>query len=102
MIFGPVSSPMASTTQNEAEKPPTSTFTPPREWSPSPTGLRSISLNTTFCYKKSFFNYANTHDTDPLGEIQWLIHQLQAAEDAGKRVWIIAHVGPSMTDCLRS
>ncbi|KAG0024444.1 hypothetical protein BGZ81_007716 [Podila clonocystis] len=69
--------------------------------SPAP-GLRIISLNTNFCYKKSFFNYADTHDTDPLGELQWLIHQLQAAEDAGERVWIIAHVGPTMSDCLRS
>ncbi|KAG0342553.1 hypothetical protein BG000_003552 [Podila horticola] len=65
-------------------------------------GLRIISLNTNFCYKKSFFNYADSQDTDPLGELKWLIHQLQAAEDAGERVWIIAHVGPTMSDCLRS
>ncbi|KAI9233528.1 MAG: Metallo-dependent phosphatase-like protein [Podila humilis] len=28
-------------------------------------GLRIISLNTNFCYKQSFFNYANSDDTDP-------------------------------------
>ncbi|KAF9380761.1 hypothetical protein CPB97_008152 [Podila verticillata] len=65
-------------------------------------GFRIISLNTNFCYKQSFFNYANSHDIDPFGEIQWLIKQLQAAEDSHERVWIIGHVGPTMTDCLRS
>lgn len=65
-------------------------------------GFRIISLNTNFCYKQSFFNYANSHDIDPFGEIQWLIKQLQAAEDSHERVWIIGHVGPTMSDCLRS
>ncbi|KAG0348717.1 hypothetical protein BG004_004431 [Podila humilis] len=69
--------------------------------SPAP-GFRIISLNTNFCYKESFFSYINTHESDPFGEIQWLIRQLQAAEDSKERVWIIAHIGPSMADCLQS
>ncbi|KAF9329014.1 hypothetical protein BGZ91_000740, partial [Linnemannia elongata] len=63
--------------------------------SPAP-GFRIISLNTNFCYTKT------TNDYDPNGELNWLITQLQAAEDAGERVWIIGHVGPSQTDCLQN
>ncbi|KAG0316899.1 hypothetical protein BGZ99_006621 [Dissophora globulifera] len=69
--------------------------------SPTP-GFRIISLNTNFCYTKNFYLYGHTKDYDPNGEIQWLITQLQAAEDAGERVWIISHVGPSMTDCTQN
>ncbi|KAF9584348.1 hypothetical protein BGW38_006781 [Lunasporangiospora selenospora] len=69
--------------------------------SPSP-GFRIISLNTNFCYTVNFYLYANTRDLDPHGELKWLIQALQAAEDAGERVWIISHIGPSMTDCLQN
>ncbi|KAF8966380.1 hypothetical protein BGZ46_000371 [Entomortierella lignicola] len=69
--------------------------------SPTP-GFRIISLNTNFCYTMNFYLYAHTSDYDPNGEINWLITQLQAAEDAGERVWIIGHVGPSQTDCLQN
>ncbi|KAF9993685.1 hypothetical protein BGZ80_001433 [Entomortierella chlamydospora] len=69
----------------------------------SPTaGFRIISLNTNFCYTMNFYLYAHTSDYDPNGEINWLITQLQAAEDAGERVWIMGHVGPSQTDCLQN
>ncbi|KAF9171778.1 hypothetical protein BGX21_006795 [Mortierella sp. AD011] len=69
--------------------------------SPTP-GFRIISLNTNFCYTYNFYLYGHTDDYDPNGEINWLITQLQAAEDAGERVWIISHVGPSQTDCLQN
>ncbi|KAF9934771.1 hypothetical protein FBU30_000065 [Linnemannia zychae] len=69
--------------------------------SPSP-GFRIISLNTNFCYTMNFYLYAATNDYDPNGEIAWLVTQLQAAEDAGERVWIIGHVGPSQTDCIQN
>ncbi|KAG0380984.1 hypothetical protein BGX24_001693 [Mortierella sp. AD032] len=69
--------------------------------SPSP-GFRIISLNTNFCYTMNFYLYAAIKDYDPNGEIAWLITQLQAAEDAGERVWIIGHVGPSQTDCIQN
>ncbi|KAG9072015.1 hypothetical protein KI688_006237 [Linnemannia hyalina] len=69
--------------------------------SPTP-GFRIISLNTNFCYTMNFYLYAKTTDYDPNGELKWLITQLQAAEDAGERVWIIGHVGPSQTDCLQN
>ncbi|KAG0251639.1 hypothetical protein BG011_007469 [Mortierella polycephala] len=69
--------------------------------SPHP-GFRIISLNTNFCYTVNFYLYANTAEHDPFNEIKWLVTQLQAAEDAGERVWIISHVGPSMTDCMQN
>ncbi|KAF9952773.1 hypothetical protein BGZ72_005926 [Mortierella alpina] len=69
--------------------------------SPAP-GFRIISLNTNFCYTLNFYLYASTKDYDPNGEIKWLISQLQAAEDAKERVWIIGHVSPSQTDCIQN
>ncbi|KAI1321164.1 hypothetical protein EDD11_007730 [Mortierella claussenii] len=69
--------------------------------SPQP-GFRIISLNTNFCYTLNFYLYVKTNDYDPNGELKWLITQLQAAEDAGERVWIIGHVAPSQTDCLQN
>ncbi|CAO3568458.1 unnamed protein product [Mortierella alpina] len=69
--------------------------------SPAP-GLRIISLNNNFCYTLNFYLYKKIKDYDPNGELKWLIAQLQAAEDAGERVWIISHVGPSQTDCLQN
>ncbi|KAI8354462.1 Metallo-dependent phosphatase-like protein [Mortierella sp. GBAus27b] len=69
--------------------------------SPSP-GFRIISLNTNFCYTLNFYLYADTAENDPHGELKWLVAQLQAAEDAGERVWIIGHVGPGQTDCLQN
>ncbi|KAG0213343.1 hypothetical protein BGX28_004681 [Mortierella sp. GBA30] len=69
--------------------------------SPAP-GFRIISLNTNFCYTMNLYLYSHLNDYDPNSEIKWLITQLQAAEDAGERVWIIGHVGPSQTDCLQN
>ncbi|KAG0296219.1 hypothetical protein BGZ98_001063 [Dissophora globulifera] len=69
--------------------------------SPTP-GFRIISLNTNFCYTANVHLYANTKDYDPFGELNWLIKQLQAAEDAGERVWVMGHLSPGMTDCLEN
>ncbi|KAF9096097.1 hypothetical protein BGX29_008745 [Mortierella sp. GBA35] len=69
--------------------------------SPAP-GFRIISLNTNFCYTMNFHLYGALKDYDPFGELKWFIAQLQAAEDAGERVWIIGHVSPSQTDCIQN
>ncbi|KAG0351221.1 hypothetical protein BG005_009314 [Podila minutissima] len=69
--------------------------------SPAP-GLRIISLNNNFCYTLNFYLYGKTKDYDPNGELKWLVAQLQAAEDAGERAWIIGHVSPSQTDCIQN
>ncbi|KAG0289328.1 hypothetical protein BGZ96_007105 [Linnemannia gamsii] len=55
---------------------------------PAP-GLRIVSLNTNFCYTANFYLYGHTNEYDPHGEVQWLIRQLQAAEDIGERVWAL-------------
>lgn len=69
--------------------------------SPAP-GFRIISLNTNFCYTMNFYLYGALKDYDPFGELKWFISQLQAAEDAGERVWVIGHVSPSQTDCIQN
>ncbi|KAK3837051.1 MAG: Metallo-dependent phosphatase-like protein [Linnemannia elongata] len=68
---------------------------------PAP-GLRIVSLNTNFCYIANFYLYGHTSEYNPHGEVQWLIQQLQAAEDIGERVWIIGHIPPSQVDCINN
>ncbi|OAQ33614.1 hypothetical protein K457DRAFT_122099 [Linnemannia elongata AG-77] len=65
-------------------------------------GLRIVSLNTNFCYIMNFYLYGHTAEYDPRSEMQWLIQQLQAAEDIGERVWVIGHVPPSQVDCINN
>ena len=55
-------------------------------------GLRIITLNSDFWYKSNYFNFINTTDPDTSGIFSFMIQELQAAEDAHERVWIIAHV----------
>ncbi|KAB2575605.1 Sphingomyelin phosphodiesterase [Lasiodiplodia theobromae] len=55
-------------------------------------GLRIITFNTDFWYKSNFLTLVNTTDPDNSGMFKWMINELQAAEDAGERVWIIGHV----------
>ncbi|XP_003465367.1 sphingomyelin phosphodiesterase [Cavia porcellus] len=65
--------------------------------SPRP-GLRLISLNMNFCSRENFWLLINS--TDPAGQLQWLIGELQAAEDRGDKVHIIGHIPPG--HCLKS
>lgn len=55
-------------------------------------GLRIITLNTDFWYRSNYLNYYNTSNPDVSGAQAFLINELQAAEDAGERVWILGHV----------
>jgi hypothetical protein len=55
-------------------------------------GLRIISLNTDMWYKANYFNYINMTNPDTSGMLRFLTDELQDAEDAGDRVWIIGHV----------
>jgi hypothetical protein len=63
---------------------------------------------TDFWYRSNFFVFMNTTNPDNSGMFSFLISELQKAEDAGERVWIVAHVltgwsidfillGPSLT-----
>ena len=63
------------------------------------TSLKLISLNTIFWYTLNFWTYSTLESTpDPSGVLAWLVSQLQAAEDAGQRVWIFAHIPPGNND----
>ena len=55
-------------------------------------GLRIISFNTDFWYRSNFLTFINATNGDNSGVFSWMIQELQAAEDAGERVWIIGHV----------
>ena len=55
-------------------------------------GLKIITLNTDFWYRSNILNFINTTNPDVSGMQQFLIEELQAAEDAGQRVWIMGHV----------
>ncbi|KAF9469756.1 sphingomyelin phosphodiesterase [Collybia nuda] len=55
-------------------------------------GLRIISLNTNLWYRANFFNYINMTNPDVSGMLRFLTDELQAAEEAGDRVWIMGHV----------
>lgn len=55
-------------------------------------GLRMITFNSDFWYKSNFLNFINTSNPDVSGSLKFVIDELQAAEDAGERVWLFAHV----------
>lgn len=55
-------------------------------------GLRMITFNSDFWYRSNFLNFINTSNPDVSGTFKFIINELQAAEDAGERVWLFAHV----------
>ncbi|KAH8112141.1 Metallo-dependent phosphatase-like protein [Phellopilus nigrolimitatus] len=55
-------------------------------------GLRVITLNTNLWYRANWFNYINLTTADTSGMLRFLTDELQDAEDAGERVWIMGHV----------
>ena len=57
-----------------------------------PLGLRVITLNTDLYYRNNWLTYVNAADPDFSGMFSFLIQELQKAEDAGQRVWIVGHV----------
>jgi sphingomyelin phosphodiesterase len=62
--------------------------------------LRIISINTNMYYKENFWLYEATMETDPSGQLAWLVDELQAAEDADERVYIIGHMPMGSGDVL--
>ncbi|PCH42293.1 sphingomyelin phosphodiesterase [Wolfiporia cocos MD-104 SS10] len=55
-------------------------------------GLRIITLNTDFSHSANYYNYINLASSDNSGMLRFLTDELQDAEDAGDRVWILGHV----------
>ncbi|KAF8510005.1 sphingomyelin phosphodiesterase [Hysterangium stoloniferum] len=55
-------------------------------------GLRVITLNTDLWYRANWFNYINLTSSDNSGMLRFLTDELESAEEAGDRVWIMGHV----------
>ncbi|OQN98681.1 hypothetical protein B0A48_15347 [Cryoendolithus antarcticus] len=55
-------------------------------------GVRMITFNSDFWYKSNFLNYINTTNPDVSTSFAFVISELDAAEKAGERVWLFAHV----------
>ncbi|KAJ7064950.1 Metallo-dependent phosphatase-like protein [Mycena amicta] len=65
------------------------------------TNLRIISINTVYWYKQNFWLYdSDTPMHDPREILAFLVTELQAAENAGQRVWIIGHMPPGCQDAF--
>ncbi|RZC38634.1 sphingomyelin phosphodiesterase-like [Asbolus verrucosus] len=62
-------------------------------------GFRIISLNTNYCHTLSWWLLVNS--TDPAKELEWLIFELQEAENRGEKVHIIGHIPPGSSDCMK-
>ncbi|KAF4157104.1 hypothetical protein CNMCM6936_003285 [Aspergillus lentulus] len=54
--------------------------------------LRIISFNRNLYYKENFWLYEKTMEIDPSGQLAWLVNELDAAETAGERVWLLGHM----------
>lgn len=64
------------------------------------TKLRILSLNTNMYYKLNFWLYQAELESDPNGQLAWLISELSSAEAAGERVYIIGHMPLGASDAL--
>jgi sphingomyelin phosphodiesterase len=62
--------------------------------------LRIISLNTNMFYVQNYYLFRKEMDRDPNGQLAWLVEELDAAERAGERVYIIGHVAPGLEDAF--
>lgn len=58
----------------------------------SNSSLRIISYNSILYYKSNFFAYEEPMQHDPNNQLTWLITELDAAEQANQRVWLISHI----------
>ncbi|CAJ2508167.1 Uu.00g093530.m01.CDS01 [Anthostomella pinea] len=54
--------------------------------------LRVISLSTNMYYTHNYWLYEEPMEEDPSGQFAWLISELDAAEKAAERVYIIGHM----------
>ncbi|PSS02476.1 Metallo-dependent phosphatase-like protein [Coniella lustricola] len=57
-----------------------------------PLGVRIITLNTDFYYKSNYYSFLHAADPDYSGIFSFLINELQQAEDAGQRAYVMGHV----------
>lgn len=64
-------------------------------------GLRVISVNTNLYYDQNFWMYTDPMEKDPSGQLEWLVHELDAAEKASERVYIVGHMPMGNRDAFR-
>ncbi|KAI1818166.1 Metallo-dependent phosphatase-like protein [Poronia punctata] len=62
--------------------------------------LRVISLSTNLYYVHNYWLYQEPMERDPSGQLAWLINELDAAEKAGERVYIIGHMALGARDAF--
>ncbi|PLN78564.1 sphingomyelin phosphodiesterase [Aspergillus taichungensis] len=62
--------------------------------------LRIISYNSIYYYKYDFYAFQEPMEHDPNHQFAWLIKELDAAEKAGQRVWLISHIPSGHNDML--
>ncbi|KAI0490540.1 V-type ATPase [Xylaria cf. heliscus] len=62
--------------------------------------LRIISLSTNLYYVHNYWLYEEPMEKDPSGQLAWLVGELDAAEKAGERVYIMGHMAPGARDAL--
>jgi len=58
----------------------------------NPHGIKIITLNTDMYYRNNFYAFLHAANPDFSGMFSFLIEELQKAEDAGQRVYIMGHV----------
>lgn len=59
---------------------------------PGMKNLRIITINTDHWYHSNYYNFFNMTDPDVSKTLRFLTDELQKAEDAKERVWIVGHV----------
>lgn len=59
--------------------------------------LRVIVWNTDFYFWTNIFNYPNITNPDSSGTFAFIISELEAAEAAGQRAWLVGHVESGYT-----
>jgi sphingomyelin phosphodiesterase len=64
------------------------------------TSLKIISINTNMYYVDNYYLYEDPMELDPSGQFAWLVSQLQAAETAKQRVYIIGHTPMGSNDAF--
>jgi sphingomyelin phosphodiesterase len=62
--------------------------------------LKVISVNTNMYYIDNFWMYEDPMERDPNGQFAWLVGELDAAEKAGQRVYIIGHMPMGLSDAF--
>ncbi|THV01290.1 sphingomyelin phosphodiesterase [Dendrothele bispora CBS 962.96] len=65
------------------------------------TNLVILSINTQYWYKQNFWLYdSDEFQPDPNGILAFMVDQLQAAENAGQKAWIIGHIPLGKEDTM--